>query len=311
MKKTLFTLVPLSILLLVVPISCQSDDNDPFALVPARDRGPEAVASTAIIEEYLETHFYNYEEFANPPLGFDFLIRLDTIAGDNADKIPLIQQVSSKTVRDRPEEDVMYKLYFLTVAQGGGGSINFPDITTVNFEGTYINRETTIDPYTDLFDSSEIPIPFDLTSIVNGLQDALIEFNTAEAIIENPDGSLTPQNPGIGAVFIPSGLGFYASPPVGGGIPLYAQLIFTFQVFSVIEGDQDNDGIPSVDEDLNNNGLEEDDDTDQDGFPDFVDNDDDNDGRPTIDEIEIGEDGVITFPDTDNDGIVDYLDSDS
>ena len=43
----------------------------------------------------------------------------------------------------------------------------------------------------------------------------------------------------------------------------------------------------------------------------YVDPDDDGDGRPTEDEIEINEDGTITFPDTDGDGVVDYLDSDS
>ena len=52
-------------------------------------------------------------------------------------------------------------------------------------------------------------------------------------------------------------------------------------------------------------------DTDEDGLPNYVDADDDGDGRPTADEIEIDEDGNITYPDSDNDGIVDYLDSDS
>ena len=82
-------------------------------------------------------------------------------------------------------------------------------------------------------------------------------------------------------------------------------------MFGSVEGDQDNDGIPSIIEDLNNNGLEEDDDTDADGLPNYVDADDDNDGRPTADEIEIDADGNITYPDSDGDGIVDYLDSDS
>ena len=41
-------------------------------VIPPRDRGEEAIPSTAEIETYLMTHFYNYEEFANPPADFDF-----------------------------------------------------------------------------------------------------------------------------------------------------------------------------------------------------------------------------------------------
>jgi hypothetical protein len=94
-------------------------------------------------------------------------------------------------------------------------------------------------------------------------------------------------------------------------IPTYAQLIFAFQLYENEMGDQDGDGVPSVVEDLNGNRLEEDDDTDADLLPNYVDNDDDNDGRPTRDEIEIDANGNITYPDEDGDGIVDYLDPDS
>ena len=62
---------------------------------------------------------------------------------------------------------------------------------------------------------------------------------------------------------------------------------------------------------VNNNGLEEDDDTDGDLAPNYSDADDDGDGRPTSDEIVVNADGSITFPDEDNDGTPDYLDSDS
>ncbi|MBT8252582.1 MAG: hypothetical protein HKN00_05540 [Flavobacteriaceae bacterium] len=48
--------------------------------------------------------------------------------------------------------------------------------------------------------------------------------------------------------------------------------------------DDDNDNIPSVLEDLNNNGDLEDDDSDGDGIPNYKDADDDNDNVPTKDE---------------------------
>lgn len=306
-KAFTYLLIPMTFLSIG---SCGNDDDN-VQFIPARDRGEEAPNSTSIIEEYLETHFYNYEEFENPPADFDFKIKFDTIAGDNSNKTPLIDQVSSKTVQDRVDLDVFYNLYFLNVIQGEGDSPTFGDNATLTYEGTFLNKEVSSADYTEVFDSSVVPINFDLTAVVNGFQDGVTEFNGATNIITNPDGTVSFENYGVGAVFIPSGLGYYVSTPVGGNIPVYAQLIFSFQLYSKTEGDQDNDGILTINEDLNGNGLEEDDDTDSDGLPNFFDADDDNDGRPTTDEIIVNADGSITFPDTDGDGIVDHLDPDS
>lgn len=303
----------LSVALSVIAVlsSCGNDDGPEDNFIPARDRGEEAPASQAIIEEYLDTHFYNYEEFANPSVDFDYQIKFDTIAGANADKIPLRQQVAFKMAKDRVKEGLEYKLYYLVVEEGEGDRPEFPDIATISYDGIFINREEPTLDYTRRFDASTIPVRFDMTAIVNGLQDVLIEFKGATGIITNPDGSVSFEGYGIGAVFMPSGLGYYVDPPVTSSIPTYAQLIFTFQLYENEMGDQDNDGVPSVVEDLNSNKLEEDDDTDDDGLPNYADTDDDNDGRPTSDEIEIDGEGNITYPDEDGDGIVDYLDSDS
>ncbi|MCW5519112.1 hypothetical protein J1N09_04630 [Aureitalea sp. L0-47] len=310
MKKyigLLFT--ALSILLIVN--SCGNDDDVQDNFIPARDRAEEAPVAQAIIEEYLNTHFYNYEEFANPPANFDFQIKFDTIAGVNSDKTPLREQVTSKMVKDRIKEGLEYKLYYLVVEEGGGDRPEFPDLATITYDGTYINKEEEILPYSRRFDASTIPIRFDMTAVVNGLQDVLVEFKGATSIVTNPDGSTSFEGYGIGAVFMPSGLGYYVNPPPTSVIPTYAQLIFAFQLYENEMGDQDNDGVPSVVEDLNGNNLEEDDDTDLDLLPNYADNDDDGDGRPTRDEIEIDANGNITYPDEDGDGIVDYLDSDS
>ncbi len=312
MMKNMKKIIPLLLVVLSIAFGCKKDDDtSDINFIPARDRGEEAPLSTAIIEEYLQTHFYNYEEFQNPPADFDFQIKFDTIAGDNADKIALITQVSSKTVKDRVNTDVSYKLYYLDVLEGAGEKPNFPDFATINYQGTYINLEEGGRPYTKLFDASSVPVKFDMTSIVNGLQDALIEFKTSSGFITNPDGTVSFEDFGAGAVFMQAGLGYYVNPPPTSDIPLYSQLIFTFQLYETEIGDQDGDGVPSFMEDVNNNGFEEDDDTDGDGAPNFDDADDDGDGRPTSEEIIINADGSITFPDVDNDGIPDYLDSDS
>ena len=312
MMKKIIYYIPLLLMAVSVLVACGGDDDpeDPN-FVPARDRAEEAPLSTAIVEDYLTTHFYNYEEFANPPADFDFIIKFDTIAGDNADKIPLIEQVTSKTVLDRVTDGVTYKLYYLDALEGAGEQPTFGDFATVSYEGTYINIEEGNRPYTKLFDASASPVKFDMTTIVNGLQDALVEFKTASNFTTNPDGTISFEEFGAGAVFMQAGLGYYVNPPPTSEIPLYAQLIFAFQMYAKEVGDQDNDGLPTFMEDPNGNGLEEDDDTDGDVRPNFDDADDDGDGRPTRDEINIDSEGNITFPDTDGDGTPDHLDEDS
>ena len=96
MKKIYLLLIVLMGSLFFIQ-SCGGDDAPDSNFVPARDRALEAPLSTGIIEDYLATHFYNYEEFENPPANFDNRIVFDTIARDNSDKIALIDQVTSKT----------------------------------------------------------------------------------------------------------------------------------------------------------------------------------------------------------------------
>lgn len=76
-----------------------------------------------------------------------------------------------------------------------------------------------------------------------------------------------------------------------------------------LDPDDDNDTIPSVQEDINNNGNPQDDDTDGDGLPNYIDPDDDNDGILTKDE-DINHNGDLNDDDTDGDGIPNYLDPD-
>jgi hypothetical protein len=295
--------VALLIVMLGVTVSCKKDD-EPSPPIPPRDRGEEAVRAQAEIETFLETHFYNYEEFQNPPADFDYLVKFDTIAGDNASKTPLMDQVTSKQVKDVVDTDVTYKLYYLKVREGGGEKPHFSDFAMTNYDGRLMNL--------DLFDSSVVPVRFDLTEIIKGLQAAMIEFRGAEGDpIINPDGTLTFENYGVGAVFIPSGLGYYQYPPGNKGLDAYGQLIFSFQLFSSTVADHDKDGIPSYLEDRNGNQFLLDDDTDGDGVANYQDTDDDGDGRLTKYEIEIDEEGNITYPDADGDGIPDYLDKDS
>ena len=336
MKKASYLLTVIGVIFISV-VSCKKEDT--VDARPARDRGEEAFDSTTEIETYLATHFYNYEEFDNPPADFNFRIKFDTIAGDNASKIPLMDQVSTKTVNDRVDETVTYTYYYLTAIEGDGQSPNFPDVTTITYEGTYLNNESGYNN-SSVFDSSVVPVRFDLTGVVPGLTDALIEMKASTGYVSNTDGTVTFENYGVGAAFIPSGLGYYSNPPPG--IPVYAQLIFSFQVYETELGDQEADTVPSIYEDINGDGNVFNDDTDADGVPNYADIDDEGDGRLTINEVEenvytvnLGESDpvfaeneverkrktdsetmittitTITFTDTDGDGTPDYLDPDN
>jgi len=175
-----------------------------------------------------------------------------------------------------------YKFYYLNVIQGEGDPTNIADITSLTYEGRYLDNN-------ELFDSAVTPISFDVTQVVRGFQAGLIEFNGSTGFEENPDGTIAFENYGVGAVFIPSGLGYYVSPPPASAIPVYSQLIFTFQLYSIERGEQDLDGILSYLEDLDGNGYVGDDDTDENGNPDYTDPDDDGDGRLTKDETELND----------------------
>lgn len=72
--------------------------------------------------------------------------------------------------------------------------------------------------------------------------------------------------------------------------------------------DNDRDSVTNLLEDLNQDGNPDNDDTDGDGIPNYLDNDDDGDGVLTIEEDYDG-DGYVYIDDEDCDGVVDYLDA--
>ena len=312
------------ILVIITIVACNNDDGLNIEIVPPLDLSEVAVEDEAEIQEFLATHFYNYEEFQNPPADFDFQIVIDTIAGDNADKIPLADQVTSKTITVRSEEfaldgeeEVPHTLYYLVARQGEGESPSVADSTFVRYRGSLLSG-------TEFDGSFTIPVWFDLAGIQGPLQgargfaEAMPNFKSGGQVIENPDGTFTVENYGIGLMIMPSGLGFFnANQP---GIPAYSPIFFTVDRFAVEQTDHDDDGIPSIMEDLNEDGYLYNDNTDEAeeeasglllSVVNFLDADDDQDSTPTRDEIEIDEAGNITFPDSDGDGTPDYLDPDS
>ncbi len=300
--------------LMLLSLACRNDDDSDVIRVPPRPLSEVAAENDADIVAFLQSHFYNYEEFLSPPADFDYKVRIDTIAGANADKTPMIDQVrteiftinSSSFGRDDGER-IQHTLYYLIARQGVGTNPTIGDNTVLRYEGSLLNG--------NLFDAANSPVNQYLSSTVRGYGNGVTHFRGGEGPFENGDGTVSFDNYGIGILLIPSGLAYFDSPP--GNLPSYSPLIFKIDVLTnEVDTDFDEDGIPSILEDLNGDGNLNSDNTDGD-FSQFgpiynhLDEDDDNDGIPTRDEIEIDDEGVISFPDSDGDGTADYLDNDT
>ena len=305
---------------LIIISSCKKDDDPIGEVVPPRLLSEVVIEDDAEIIEFLKTHFYNKDEFETPPEGFDFRIRFDTIAGDNSGKQSLfassnlITDVISVTSSDFGRDDgevIDVKLYTLVVRQGvEAGKPTIGDFSILRYEGSLIDGT--------LFDaSSNQPVRFNLSSVVRGFGNGMKNLQTGMGPVENADGTVSYEGYGVGAIFIPSGLGYFNNSP-NTLIPAYSPIIFKVDAFAYEpDSDFDGDGIPSILEDLNNNGNLLDDNTDDESesfgvyLANFNDTDDDNDGILTIDEIELDAEGnFVGFKDTDGDGTPDHLDND-
>ena len=323
----------LILLLLVLGFySCGPDDGDDVGITIAEaiDRFDQYNnVEKDSIENYLSTHFFNYEEFEADPTSTTYKVVIDTIAGMNEDKISLLAQydqngnnyLHSKIVTD--SDDVEYQLYYLKVREGEGVQPAFADSTYMTYSGNMID-----DDY--VFDSKVTPDWLPLHFSLQGFREIMVEFKGATGEpINNGDGTFTFENFGIGAMFIPSGLAYYNTPSSGSGINTYAPLIFTFQLINAKPADDDGDNVLNIDEDLDDDRDVFSDDTDEDLIPDFLDTDDDGDGTLTIyedlepdtdlntdrdgdgDPTNDFGDGNPMNDDSDNDGIPNYLDEDS
>jgi len=307
--------------ILLLGFSCGDDDDDGVIQVPEADRTEQQVIDNDSLVTFLQSHYVDASLLTNNSTILLNEIEINQLPEDGELPNPnqnslLIDMVETLTTT---YFDVEYEYYILKINQGGSeNSPNFSDKVRVSYEGTLMDDT--------VFDSSSTPVDFDLTSTIAGWGRVLPEYNNAEDFLINSDGTVTYNNPGIGIMFLPSGLGYYSA--AAGSVPVYSNLIFKFKVFQSELNDHDFDNVPSHLEDLNADYDLTNDDTDEDTFADFVDSDDDNDGTLTIDEDlepdsdltvdrdgdgdptnDIG-DGDPTNDDSDGDGIPNYLDPD-
>lgn len=333
-------------------ISCKKDDKaDEPTPVELRDRTEQQKADNDSLVKYLNNHYYNSEVLAgleDPSITDIVITKLE-----DGETLPdghtiLMDDVETKDV---VYADTDYQFYILRLNQGGGAeSPTFADNVRVLYEGFKLDDE--------VFDSASTPVVFDLApgtqnSVITGWGKVVPTFNVAESYVEVGDGTLDYTNTGLGVMFLPSGLCYFGGNSAG---LAYLPLIFKFELLQAFENDHDGDGVPSYLEDLNGDGEfivnyedltdPNNDNTDGDNLPNYLDIDDDGDGILTINEVETktyDNDGMgyatreeveslslapnevlikivkenngtytgnsVIFTDTDNDGTADYLDA--
>lgn len=333
-------ILSISIFSLIV-LACSPDDPD-FIPVEDRDRTEQQATDKAAILEYLNNNYYNsatLSNLSNPEVS-DIVIEGLAEGASVPDGHTLL--IDAVETRVTTFEDTEYEYYILKINQGGGeASPDFTDKVRVEYEGSLVSDAS-------VFDSAVNPTDFNLvgfgigsgvisSGVITGWQRVFPEFNEASSFTTG--ANVVYDDFGLGVMFIPSGLAYFSSQLIG--IPSYSNLVFKFALFQTEANDHDNDGIPSVIEDLNSDLNVFDEDTDGDEIVNYVDPDDDGDGVLTINELKrneyivntnigeqepilaIGEfelsrseeNGIITITaglaiDTDNNGTPDYLDVD-
>ena len=263
-------------LLILAVVSCEKDENT-VAAVPPNDRGEQQVIDSISLKSYLSTHYYNsaaVNSLANPRL--EDLVITELLDGET---LPINTTLLIDDVEQHSTTllEVDYKYYILKIKPGEGESPNFSDSVRVNYSGSLTNGS--------VFDSSTTPVVFDLVYVITGWSRVMPEFKTSGSYVSNPDGSVSFDGYGMGAMFLPSGLGYFSTSKTG--IPSYSNLVFKFEIMQMEINDHDSDNIPSYMEVSESNEFDLLVDTDENKVYNFNDSDDDGDGTATSDEIQI------------------------
>ena len=281
--------------------SCSNDDNNVNTTIDLEPVLDQYILENDSIVTYMKTHFYNYEDFQNLASNSSVDLVIDTISGDNSNKVSIFDQITTFTVDivDENDEIVPHNMYYIINREGNGQNPSVADSVFVSYKG--------FRPYSDdVFDSKPFPVWLDNVFNIRGFKEFTSFLKRGDVIINN-DGTYDFENFGIGFVIMPSKLGYYDNST--SKIPAYSPLIFQVNLHTLNVTDHDLDTINSIEEDLNGDNDLFNDDTDEDGIPNFQDIDDDNDGILTKDEYDQNGDNIPD--DSDNDGIPDYLDSDN
>lgn len=297
-------------LLFILGISIGSCSKEKSSTTPLRDYAAQYATDLANIETFMKTHYMTVTSSPGNTTDMDVAYTLITSPGTQTsiwDQTTYPIQTRMVTVT-QAETEITYKIYYLKLREGVGATAKSPcnvDRVLTSYRGEYVFPSVETVGGVDVttikgFQFEEALNPqsfFNLTSVIRGWSEIFPQFKTG-TYTGNPDGTVSYDNFGAGVMFIPSGLAYFGTTRTG--IPAYSPLIFSFKLYEIQRVDHDGDGIYSYLEDIGGpnspntpdgyvytleEGVNNADDTDGDGIPDYLDVDDDGDFFTTASEI--------------------------
>lgn len=282
MKLKIFHILTILVILFT---ACSKDKNKTV------DPAKQATKDNEVLVDYLKTHYLNTNDGAIWTIG-----KKATGALPAEEQKPLLNQVKTQKIT---KDAISYKLYYLVNKEGVGVAPTVADSVLTTYTGMLLDST--------VFDSRKSRLWLSLSGVIDGWKHGFTNFKSGTKVVET-DEYFYYKDFGEGFLFIPSGLAYGSR--VQSTIPANSPLVFKIALKDVNTSDDDNDGISSIEEDLNKDKNLKNDDTDKDGVPDYLDVDDDNDGILTKYE-DANKDGNYFNDDADKDGIPDYQDSDT
>lgn len=285
--KNIFAFAIVTILI----YSCGTSTTTP---VDDFDYEAQALIDNDTLVKFLKTHYFDTS--------------VDSVKALVSGQTALYDDTSKLKSMIVTDFDVDYTLYYYVNREGSPDpDKGYPTVMDSVFVKYYGQRIVRTDSLSASVDTNS-NIWFTLNGVIRGWSHGFTNFKGGKNITDN--GPITYENGGNGVLFVPSGLAY--SNTGQGPIQPNECLLFYIDLYDIVKDtDHDNDGIPSINEDIDGNGDSRDDDTDTDGIPNFFDLDDDGDGTLTINEDANGDGNPANdFNDPNNPTLADYLNPD-
>ncbi|NNC70245.1 MAG: hypothetical protein HKN90_05405 [Flavobacteriaceae bacterium] len=255
-KNLLFALMGL----FFVIISCSDDDDGGSSF----DAAAQALIDDEKLIEYLQSHHYI------PPEAGEVFGVIDTLTAEETAS-PIFNDIEIKEIT---ENDINYKLYYLVNNAGKNSNPSITDSILVNYRGFLLDSTR--------FDERLTYTWLPLTNVIRGWQFGFELFKDGDNTTP-PNEPLQFSDTGNGILFLPSGLAYGNGGTVS--IGPNEPLLFFINLGLVERADHDGDTLLSIYEDVDSSKNVNDDNTDNDQLPDYLDVDDDGDGVLTRDEL--------------------------
>ena len=104
MKKLIRNIIYF-LLTVVLFYSCTKTEEDEAESIPLKPISTQYVVENDSIIEFMKTHFYNYDDFTSLSSNSTVELIIDTISGDNINKTPLFDQVTTMSIDILDEND--------------------------------------------------------------------------------------------------------------------------------------------------------------------------------------------------------------